>query len=340
MRCTGRVSHATATPRGRVVGEQLEEHVREPEQRVRRLAVGRLQLLGEREERAVREVVAVDEEELGVAGRRVVELELLAGQRLRAHRESRGGDRRRSACLVGWRMPRVPLLSGSRIVLVPVDGRRRRAAAAAAAEQVADVAAAVRDALRFPLSGAAARRDRAARRRATIVVEPPALPFPGAPSTRARTRSRRRSTSSSAAAIPDERQTILVAGGLGRRLGQRELERLLPPPQARAFRGQVVVHDAEARDLVASSATARVHPALVETDLVVVVTAAETVLHGGPGALVAACDAATVRSRARRATRSSRRRERPSGSSRSRSRRRSRPRVPVLGVSLVLDLRG
>jgi hypothetical protein len=39
-----------------------------------------------------------------------------------------------------------------------------------------------------------------------------------------------------------------------------------------------------------------VNRALVETDLVVVVSAAETVLHGGPGALLAACDAATLRS--------------------------------------------
>ena len=66
-----------------VVGEQLEEHVRESEERVRRLSVGRLQLLGEREERAIREVVAVDEEELGVARGTVVEDELLPGQRLR-----------------------------------------------------------------------------------------------------------------------------------------------------------------------------------------------------------------------------------------------------------------
>ena len=57
-----------------VVGEQLEEHVREAEQGVRRLAVGRLQLLGQREVRAVGEVVAVDEEELRVARRAVVEL--------------------------------------------------------------------------------------------------------------------------------------------------------------------------------------------------------------------------------------------------------------------------
>ena len=45
--------------------------------------------------------------------------------------------------------------------------------------------------------------------------------------------------------VPDERQTILVAGGLGRRFAQRDLERLLPPSEAREFRGRVVVHDAE-----------------------------------------------------------------------------------------------
>jgi hypothetical protein len=70
-------------PARRVVGQELEEHVREAEERVRELTVGRLELLGQREEGAVGEVVAVDEEELGVAYRGVVELELLAGQRLR-----------------------------------------------------------------------------------------------------------------------------------------------------------------------------------------------------------------------------------------------------------------
>ncbi len=68
-----------------VVREQLEEHVRESEERVRRLSVGRLQLLREREERPVREVVAVDEEELGVARRAVVEDQLFPGQGLRTH---------------------------------------------------------------------------------------------------------------------------------------------------------------------------------------------------------------------------------------------------------------
>ena len=76
-----------------VVREQLEEHVREAEESVRREAVARRKLLGEREEGSVREVVAVDEEELGVASGAVVELQLLSGERLR-HRPklSSGGD--------------------------------------------------------------------------------------------------------------------------------------------------------------------------------------------------------------------------------------------------------
>src|SRR5205823_5991178 len=63
--------------------EQLEEHVREAEERAGGKALARGQLLGEREVGAVGEVVAVDEEELGVAGRCVVELQLLPCQRLR-----------------------------------------------------------------------------------------------------------------------------------------------------------------------------------------------------------------------------------------------------------------
>src|SRR5262249_23728709 len=65
------------------VREQLEEHVREAEQRVRREALAGRELLWQREERAVREVVAVDEEEVGLARRRVVELQLRSGKRLR-----------------------------------------------------------------------------------------------------------------------------------------------------------------------------------------------------------------------------------------------------------------
>src|SRR5207244_552787 len=61
---------------------------------------------------------------------------------------------------------------------------------------------------------------------------------------------------------------------------------------ARRFHGHVEVHDVEREDLVeigtSGSIPLRVHPALVRTDVVLVVSAAETVLHGGPAALVGA----------------------------------------------------
>jgi len=59
------------------------------------------------------------------------------------------------------------------------------------------------------------------------------------------------------------------------------------------------VHDVEDPALVSLDAGARdllISPVLAETDLVVVVSAAETVLHGGPGTLLAASGAETLRS--------------------------------------------
>ena len=191
-------------------------------------------------------------------------------------------------------MRRVPLLSGSRVVLVPAGEDDVVVRPPAPPERVVDVEAAVRDALRFPLSGAPLDALVTSGGRATIVVEPAALPLPGAPQDARQSAIAVTIAELGRSGVPDERQTILVAGGLGRRFGQRDLERLLSRPQARAFRGQVVVHDAEDESLVPVGG-ARLHPALVETDLVVTVTAAETVLHGGPGALIAACDAATIR---------------------------------------------
>jgi hypothetical protein len=137
--------------------------------------------------------------------------------------------------------------------------------------------------------------------------------------------------------VRNERQTILVAGGLGRRFGQRDLERLLPPAQARAFRGSVLVHDAADDGLIPISDAAHIHPALVETDLVVVVSAAETVLHGGPGALVACCDAATVRA----ATAGSSLLEAAGSAGWSHALHLEAAiarDIPLMGVSLVLDL--
>ena len=234
-------------------------------------------------------------------------------------------------------MRRVPLLSGSRVVVVPVDEEDVVLRPPPPPERVADVAAAVRDAIRFPLSGPPFDSLVTRGGRATIVVEPAALPLPGAALDPRQEALAAVIGELELRGIPDERQTILVAGGLGRRLGQRELERLLPPPQARAFRGRVAVHDAEADDLVGLTAEARVHSALVETDLVVCMSAAETVLHGGPAMLVAAGDALTARSVAGADSLLE-----AAGSPEWRLALRVEAaleeRVPLAGISLVLDL--
>jgi hypothetical protein len=158
-----------------------------------------------------------------------------------------------------------------------------------------DVAAATRDALRFPLSGPTLERAVTPGGRATIAIDHPSLPLPPSPHDPRPDALAATIDELAAAGIPESRQTILVAGGLERRLGQRELERFLPPPRARSFRGRVVVHDAEDETLVPAADGTRINRELLETDLVVVVSAAETVLHGGPAVLAAACDAATVR---------------------------------------------
>jgi hypothetical protein len=188
-------------------------------------------------------------------------------------------------------VPRVPILSGSRLVVAELPKGASAVRPPPPAAAVGDVGAAVRDALRFPLEGEplAARVTRGAR--ATVVVEPPALPVPGVPNDPRRTAIEATVAELERAGVSVERQTLLVAGGLAWRNGPRELELLVSPTFARAFRGRVEVHDAERDDLV-EVGPARVHPALVLTDAVVVVTGAETVLHGGPAALLAAADPA------------------------------------------------
>jgi Lactate racemase N-terminal domain len=196
-------------------------------------------------------------------------------------------------------MPRVPLLSGSRLAFVDAGPNALTLAPPPPVEPVGDVAAAVRDALRFPLAGEPLEARVPRGGRATIVVEPPALPLPGGPSDPRRTAIAATMDELARAGIPLEQQTLLVAGGLARRPGQRELQDLVPPEFGRRFHGKVEVHDAESPELVdlgsVGSVPLRVHPALVHTDLVVTVTAAETVLHGGPSALVAAAGPAALR---------------------------------------------
>ncbi|TML53751.1 MAG: hypothetical protein E6G21_01675 [Actinobacteria bacterium] len=130
--------------------------------------------------------------------------------------------------------------------------------------------------------------------RATVVIEPPSLPIPTAHNDPRRAAIRAVVDELERAGIPVQNQTLLVAGGLARRLADRDLEQLgiVSPEFARRFRGRVAIHDAEDPGLVeighSGRIPLRVHPALLDTDVIVVVTAAETVLHGGPAALLAA----------------------------------------------------
>ncbi len=194
---------------------------------------------------------------------------------------------------------RIPIPSGSRIGVLNVPDDTLVLRPALPSEAIGDVGAAVRDSLRFPLSGPPLEALAVRGGRATLLVEPPHLPLPGAPDDPRRAALEATIVELERLGVPSRNQTILVAGGLARRVGGRELEALLPPIAARAFRGSVVVHDCEDPDLVyvgdAGRTPLRVNRCLVETDLVVAVTAAETVLHGGPGALIAASGTEVLR---------------------------------------------
>jgi hypothetical protein len=195
---------------------------------------------------------------------------------------------------------RVPLLYGSRLLVADVGEDAVVIAPPPPPERpIADVGAAVRDAFRFPLAGEPLETLVPRGGRVTILVEPPALPIPGT------SRDPRQAALVAAAdeleriGVPTERQTILVAAGLARRPGRRAVESLVTPEFALRFRGEVAVHDAEDPELVTvgehEGVPLQVHRTLVETEAVVMVTAAETVLNGGPAALLAASAAQTIR---------------------------------------------
>ena len=198
------------------------------------------------------------------------------------------------------RVQRVPLLSGSRVVLVPAGDDDVLLRPPPMPDRFVDVAAAVRDSLRFPLAGEPLEAVVTRGGRATIVVEPPSLPLPGVPHDPRQIALAAMIAELERCGIPDERQTILVASGLGLRHDSRRfVQLLLSPPAARSFRGRLVVHDAADPSLVPlGPAPVRAHPALLDADLTLLLGAAESIVDGGPGTLVAATDAATIRSNA------------------------------------------
>lgn len=232
-------------------------------------------------------------------------------------------------------MSRIPLLSGAQLVLAGAPDGAVILRPPAPPERGVEVAAAVRDALRFPLDGPPLEELARGARRATILLEPPSLPIPAVDADP-------RQTAVSAVVDELERngiatgyQTILIAGGLARRMGGRDLESLVTPELARRFHGRVVVHDAEDPELVPLGDRLRVNPALADTDLVVTVTAAETVVHGGPAALLAAADAETLRAAGAWSLLETAASQ--GWQLATRLERALAGRMPVLGVSLVLN---
>jgi hypothetical protein len=145
---------------------------------------------------------------------------------------------------------RVPLLAGTRLVVVQAGDDDVVLRPPPPGEAIADVGAAVRDALRFPLAGEPLEALAGRGSRATVVVEPPALPVPSA------SRDPRQAAIASTVdelerlGIPTGYQTLLVAGGLTRRLNHRDLGSLVTPEFARRFHGHVAVHDVEDEELV------------------------------------------------------------------------------------------
>jgi Lactate racemase N-terminal domain len=185
---------------------------------------------------------------------------------------------------------RIPLLYDARLVVAEPEADDAVLRPPPPRESLDDVPQAVRDALDFPLSGEPLERLVTRGGTATIVIEQPSLPIPAV-----QLGPRHVAIATVAGELERlgiARTTILVAGGLMRRATPREIGTLVPPDFRRRFRGRVVVHDSEAEDLVElgrqGNLAVRVNRALTETDLVVTVTAAETVLHGGPAALLAA----------------------------------------------------
>jgi hypothetical protein len=235
-------------------------------------------------------------------------------------------------------MTRVPLLADTRIVVAEPGPDDVVLRPPAQRDVLEDVPQAVRDALAFPLAGEPLERLVTRGGTATIVIEQPSLPIPAA------TLGPRHLAIAAAADELDrlgvDRLTIVVAGGLLRRTSPRDIGLLFPPEFRRRFRGRIVVHDAEAEDLVSvgdvDGVPLRVNRALVETDLVLPVTAAETVVDGGPGALLGATGPESLRSVASPSLLEA------SGSQGWRLalelERRLQQRVPVTGVSLVLNL--
>jgi len=234
---------------------------------------------------------------------------------------------------------KIPILSGTRVAVVTAPEDSVVLRPPPPAETVDEIGAALRDAVRFPLAGEPLEAFVAPGGTATIVVDHHSLPVPSAQVDPRQEALFAVVDELERVGIPSQRQTLLVAGGLERRAGRRERERLGTPELARRFHGRVETHDVEDPALIEigtiEGIPLTVNRLLLETDLVVTLTAAETVLHGGPSALLAAGGPVALREAGAQSLLEA---------SAARGwdlavvfERALSERVPLLGISLVLD---
>lgn len=193
----------------------------------------------------------------------------------------------------------VPLLAGSKITVVSLDDTVELLLPPPPAGGLGDVETAVRDALRAPLDGKPLEALAPSNGRVTILLDSWALPLPAPLKDPRRAALAAVSEELRRVGVPSERQTILVAGGLARRASPAELEARLGGALSHRLAGRILVHDVEDPDLAeiadGQGNSVRISRVLVEGDLVVSVTAAESAVDGGPGALLGAAGVKSAR---------------------------------------------
>ena len=199
-------------------------------------------------------------------------------------------------------MPRLLLLSGSRVAVVRCDEGDALPRAARAPRSDHRRCRGCPRRLALPALRAAVRRARTARRPGDDRCRSSRPPVPrrrSRPPPRGARRRRRRTGAGgdSQRASDDSRRGR--SGAPARAAPARNAPAAVPGPH---FRGTVAVHDCESEALGPRRRVRRSSrtTSCLETDLILIVSAAENVLHGGPAALVAACDAATARQANRR----------------------------------------
>ncbi len=193
----------------------------------------------------------------------------------------------------------IPLLAGSRITVVTLDDRVELLLPPSPVEGPANVGNAVREALRDPVDSEPLRALVPKNGRVTILTDSWALPLPAPQNDPRREALAVIIDELERAGVRGDRLKVLVAGGLARRSTPADLEVRFGDQLVRRLYGRLLAHDVEDPDLAEIQSPAGdpvlVNRALVDVDTVVCVSAAESIVDGGPGTLLGASDVGSAR---------------------------------------------